>query len=106
MTLEPGHYLTLRYKGDIKVMCGPFASAQHAWHHAYACDLLDVKKSDSRRQLAYSVNGEFLSIMDSKYIQEDLNSAASEGVKANYQFVAKPKLKYPDLIGADGLLIR
>ena len=106
MTLEHGHYLALRYEGDIKIMCGPFASAQHAWHHAYACDLLDLKKSDSRRQLAYSKSGDFMSIMSSKYIQEDLDSAASEGVKANYRFVAKPELKYTDLIGADGLLIR
>jgi hypothetical protein len=106
MILEHGHYLTLRYEGDAKVMCGPFTTAQHAWDYAYVCDILDVRKSDSQRLLAYSKSGDFMSIMSSKYIQEDLDSAVSEGVKANYRFVAEPELKYPDLIGADGLLIR
>jgi len=101
MTLEPGHYLTLRYEGDIKVMCGPFATAQHAWHWAYVANLLDVKKSDSQRLLAYSKSGEFMSIMDAKWINEDL---ASEESAHLYKFTEKPALAYPELIGEDGLL--
>jgi hypothetical protein len=101
MTLEPGHYLTLRYEGDAKVMCGPFPTAQHAWDWAFVAKLIDPKRSSRQRCLAYSESGEFISIMDAKWINEDL---ASEESAHLYKFTAKPTLTYPELIGEDGLL--
>ena len=100
MTLESGFYVRSE-ENDATTICGPFATADHAWCNFYANDQLDSRKSDRNRKYMISKDGDYLMISEARWIQEDIDN---EELELRLVLTPVPTPIYSNLIGEDGLL--
>ena len=100
MKLESGFYVRSD-NGNTVTVCGPFASADHAWCNFYANDQLNSYKSDRSRKYMIAKDGNYLMISKSEWIQEDIDN---EELELRFVVVPVPTPAYSNIIGEDGIL--
>lgn len=103
-TIPEGFYRCVVRRNGRSYWAGPFPTESHAWDNSYANDELDSKKSNRSTRYAMLKSGVFMSIMHSRFLMEDVNSARSEGQPVTHRLVDIPTPVYANLLGKDGLL--